>query len=392
MGVQLESEVSQLEAKVTDLEDDTFVGNAIVLPLESTTNIRPTSGGINTGVSGYTRLAKVRAGQSFTINFTIESGKYLRYGYTAQYPTNGMAVSGYGEKNSTVHQATTTAPIDGYLVMECGSDFIAISVTMDNTDTIGRKVYELENNVQFLDEDTYRDVTRNGNLLSGVVYSFTVGNAPTEGTSAYYNAVKASGLVRGDTIKIRARAGSSYPTWAKLLNGVVVWASAALVDVDETVYCDGSFDEIITNSYNSYVANPYCTITHKATAFEVGAVRELRILAVGNSFSEDSIGYIPGIVKKVCPNLRLTIGIAYMGGSPLAQHYAYFSGNDVTLGNYTYKTENGQYKRINNNTQETEFSGLYTFYKSVDGGAWTSASFTVQQFLDNEDWDIITFQ
>lgn len=142
---RLKDELSQLELKVDELEDDIFVGNAIYLPLSSTTNIRPGSNGIiTTQYSGYTRLATVRAGQSLTINFTIESGKYLRYGYTAQYPTNGMAVVGYGEKNSTVHQATTTAPIDGYLVMECGSDFTAISVTMDNTDTIGRKVYELE--------------------------------------------------------------------------------------------------------------------------------------------------------------------------------------------------------------------------------------------------------
>ena len=81
-----------------------------------------------------------------------------------------------------------------------------------------------------------------------------------------------------------------------------------------------------------------------------------------------------------------------MGGSNLAQHLAYFSGNDVTLDGKTYKTVNGQYQRIEASSGTVEFTGLYTFYKSVDGGAWTSQSLTVQQFLDEEKWDIITFQ
>lgn len=236
--------------------------------------------------------------------------------------------------------------------------------------------------------DGTESVVRNGKVLSETAFALTVGSAPTSESNASYNAVRAYDLRENDVIHIKARSGSSYLTWAKLLNGTVTWVCGSYVSIDEDIVCDGTFDEIITNSYNSYVANPYITVTRTEGLTEL--TRTLKVLVIGNSFSEDSTGYIPGIVRKLFPTLRLTIGVAYMGGSPLAQHYAYFSGQDVTLDSFTYKTENGVYKRINNGIEE--FSGLYTLYKSVNGAAWTTTSETVQQFLENEEWDVITFQ
>ena len=398
-------ELDELEAEVDDIRNEIAPNGIKTYDLTLLRDLRVSNQGsgnikITSQTNGYLYYAKVKSGAVVSIAFSIPSGEYYRRGFTTSIPALNVTGVGYTAKASTAVDDSYTAPSDGYIVVDCASGFNSLSMTSPVAgDTIGKEVAQLQSDLSDVEEDistidgaVYQDVTKNGKVLAGVVYSLSVGNAPTAGTSTWYNAVRADGLGRGDTIHIRARAGSSYPTWAKLLNGVVVWASEALVDVDETITCDGTFDEIITNSYSSYVANPYCTIVHKATAFEIGGQRELRVLAIGNSFSEDSIGYIPGIIKKICPNLKLTIGIAYMGGSPLAQHLAYFTGNTITLDGKTYRTNDGEYQRVDVNSGTVEFSGLYTFYKSVDGDAWTSAQASVQQFLDNEDWDIITFQ
>lgn len=399
------TEVDQLEHEIDNIQDEIAPDGIKTYNLTLLRDLRVSDQGsgnikITTNADGYLYYAKVKSGAVVSIAFSIPSGAYYRRGFTTSVPALNVTGVGYVAKASSAVDDSYTAPSDGYIVVDCASGFNSLSMTSPIAgDTIGKEVAQLQSDLAEVEEDVatidgavYQNVTKNGKVLAGVVYSLSVGNAPTAGTSSWYNAVRASGLGSGDTIHIRARAGSSYPTWAKLLNGVVVWASEALVDVDETITCDGTFDEIITNSYSSYVANPYCTIVHKATAFELGAERELRVLAIGNSFSEDSMGYIPGIVKKICPNLKLTIGIAYMGGSPLAQHLAYFTGNTITLAGKIYRTNDGNYQRVDADSGVVEFSGLYTFYKSVDGDAWTSAQATVQQFLDNEDWDIITFQ
>lgn len=258
---------------------------------------------------------------------------------------------------------------------------------------IGGNVFEQ------LNDALYEPGTKAGSLEKNIAYTLAVGNAPSSSTNNAYNAVRIGGLKSGDQITLKAHSGSSYKTWGKILNNVVVWASNAAVAIDTTIVCDGTFDEIITNSYNddAYERNPYISVAYQATAFDAlekakeDGRRTLRILAVGNSFTQDSFAYLPAL-KDISHNIKLVLGIGYIGGSPIAQHCAYFTGVEKQSGGMTYKTVNGIYKAIVTATQEESWSGLYAFHKSVDGGAWESKSVNVQQMLDDEEWDIITFQ
>lgn len=104
-------------------------------------------------------------------------------------------------------------------------------------------------------------------------------------------------------------------------------------------------------------------------------IQQIKILCFGNSFTQDSMSYVPFMLKNLAPNVKLTLGIAYIGGCPLVQHLANFTGEDQTLNSVVYTQVN------------------YTYYKSINGEAWTSqGSKNVDAMIADEEWDIITFQ
>lgn len=103
--------------------------------------------------------------------------------------------------------------------------------------------------------------------------------------------------------------------------------------------------------------------------------KSIRILCFGNSFTEDSMGYVPSVIKNITPNLDLTIAIAYIGGSPLAQHLANISGEQQQVDSSIYNPMD------------------YILHKSINGSAWvTTPGQNVDAILGSEEWDIITFQ
>lgn len=402
MGKQLEGEISQLGLEVEDINAELDPNGHRTYTLSLLRDLRVSDQGsgnmkITSNTNGYLYYAKVKSGAVINIAFSIASGAYYRRGFTTSLPALNVTGVGYTAKASSAVDDTYTAPSDGYIVVDCASGFNSLSMSsVISGDTIGKTVYSDNQKIEQLEADTYQQVTRSGDIIVGTAYTLTVGNAPSANSSSSYKAVIADNLKEGDQIAMVAKAGSSYASWAKLLNGVVVWASAAALAVDTTVVCDGTFDCIITNSYSSYVANPTITVTREESPREYTdrkIKKAIRILTIGNSFTEDSFSYLPSILKGLCPDIELTISIAYIGGSPVAQHYAYFSGQDVTLDGKKYTTESGQYKRINVSTSEVEWSGLYTVYTSINGGSWNAGeSMTVQQMLDKAEWDIITFQ
>ena len=116
-----------------------------------------------------------------------------------------------------------------------------------------------------------------------------------------------------------------------------------------------------------------------------GETRSVKILCYGNSFTQDSMSYVPTILKQVCPQLDFVIAIAFIGGCPLAQHYANFSGQSQTVPKAGgAEGETTTYNPTN-----------YTYYKfaSDDEYGWrTVGSKSAIQVLNDEDWDIVTFQ
>lgn len=102
--------------------------------------------------------------------------------------------------------------------------------------------------------------------------------------------------------------------------------------------------------------------------------KSLKILCFGNSFTQDSMSYVPSIMRNVAPNIDLTIGMAVIGGCPLIQHLANFTKTSLSLDGTTYSPIN------------------YSYQKSMGGGAWTAVSADVDTMLADEKWDIVTFQ
>ncbi len=90
---------------------------------------------------------------------------------------------------------------------------------------------------------------------------------------------------------------------------------------------------------------------------------ELKILAIGNSFSDDAMEYVYQVAKDAGIE-KITLGNMYIGGCSLATHLSNAKGDK---GAYTYRT----------NTN----------------GTWTSKnSVSIKTAVESDDWDFITFQ
>ena len=145
---------------------------------------------------------------------------------------------------------------------------------------------------------------------------------------------------------------------------------------------------------------PVKPLADKVEALADNSTITVKLLCVGSSFTQDEFSYLPFILNSIAPNVKLTIGIAYIGGSPLPQHCAYLTHadsehrieSDVTA----YWVEDGvskPYKKLHiDNSELTEYAG-YILYKSVDAEPWSSVgSMLIEDVLTNEDWDIVTYQ
>lgn len=120
--------------------------------------------------------------------------------------------------------------------------------------------------------------------------------------------------------------------------------------------------------------------------------KPIKILCFGNSFTLDCMSYVPFIVKNIAPEVELTLALAYIGGSTLAQHTSYITGETLESDNTVYYVDNGVYKKRSSNGEVTTYAG-YVFYKSVDGEPWVATTgVNVEAVLASENWDIITYQ
>lgn len=104
------------------------------------------------------------------------------------------------------------------------------------------------------------------------------------------------------------------------------------------------------------------------TAKEINdSKKTLKILSVGNSFSEDAFNYAPWILKNICPEIDLTFGTLYRGGSTLAQHYSSFLNNTNDYSFRKWQSNNNDWETIKSSANDLDALG-------------------------NEKWDIILFQ
>lgn len=62
-------------------------------------------------------------------------------------------------------------------------------------------------------------------------------------------------------------------------------------------------------------------------AWKVNENREISILFVGNSLTQDGIAYLPYMLKTYYPEIKFKLYMWYNGGKTLAEQYAYFTNN-----------------------------------------------------------------
>lgn len=102
-------------------------------------------------------------------------------------------------------------------------------------------------------------------------------------------------------------------------------------------------------------------ITTAPPAVEVP--KSLKILAIGNSFSTDSMQYLCQLLKAAGVE-KVVLGNLYYGGCTLAQHLAYAKAD----------------------------SGSYTYYKTTSGAWSNTKNAKMSTALTDEEWDYISFQ
>ena len=89
--------------------------------------------------------------------------------------------------------------------------------------------------------------------------------------------------------------------------------------------------------------------------------KSLKILAIGNSFSTDSMQYLYQIAKNAGVE-EIVLGNLYYGGCSLDEHYAYGT-NDITS---------------------------YTYYKNTTGTWGSTKNYKMSDAVKDEDWDYIS--
>jgi hypothetical protein len=112
---------------------------------------------------------------------------------------------------------------------------------------------------------------------------------------------------------------------------------------------------------------PKLYLANDITATTSTAKQKIKILHVGNSFTLNSVPYVPYIIKNLAKSeIDLTIGTTYYSGCTIDKYVTYLNDDSAVL----------------------------RYDKNVSfAGNWTRTSnLTLKQILADEDWDIITFQ
>jgi hypothetical protein len=104
------------------------------------------------------------------------------------------------------------------------------------------------------------------------------------------------------------------------------------------------------------------TVTQRLNAIAKNTPKTVKILSIGNSFSEDAQTMLYDIAKSA--GIELVLGNLYMGGQSLQGHWAQVTGN---------------------------LSG-YSYQKRSSTGRKDTANTSMKTGIQDEAWDIITFQ
>lgn len=105
--------------------------------------------------------------------------------------------------------------------------------------------------------------------------------------------------------------------------------------------------------------------------------QSLNILFIGNSYTANSVSYVPFILKNACPNLKFRIGVLFLDGGKLSQHLANILNEDVV-------NEDGE------TSSPVNYNNYSYITDEMDSWVRNSANITIFSGLDDTKWDIVS--
>lgn len=343
---------------------------------------------------GYVRYKQVTSGEIYRVNYKDVGTdpnvtRYLGIFMFEDVPTVGSTPTDklYYNRPLTVNTEFSVnhlyIPRNGYLCIfyQSGSEH-NVSLSLNQGIDLKGKIAEDEQAIAALSADiTERESagvpsvqsgryintsgtnTKNNGANPSAIYTWT----GIDNTKTYYASFKRPNASSSASVALAYYGESGFLGYE--------YKDTKLVDDDGDNITDykctlpSGTNKIIITSYHNIpgALKTDVKISERVTALEsrVDTLEEVKILCFGNSFTQDSMGYVPFILAQY--GIKVTIGIAAIGGGTLSDHASKLASASNTYSSW-FKYEAG-------------------------ASAWPSQqSITVGDIFADEDWDIVTFQ
>lgn len=113
--------------------------------------------------------------------------------------------------------------------------------------------------------------------------------------------------------------------------------------------------------------NVYTARANRELTKDWNEAKHLRVLMIGNSYTNDCSAYAPLIVENISRSVSITLGTTYYSGASIDDYSGWFDNDSAVLTYYKYKSRSGKY-------------------------ATAQTGRTLKQCVADEPWDIIVFQ
>jgi len=191
--------------------------------------------------------------------------------------------------------------------------------------------------------------------ISGIMPYFNTGRFIIQHCDAWGNQIAVS-RINSENITLDA---DGY--------GTATYQHNILCYYSRIVLCDG----VGTNIFNKdkaqiEVGNTATTFENFKGIYKDTGRREIKIFAIGSSYTMDALSYMPALMKNIEPNVDIILGALYLSGSSLPENYENFNNDSPVYMYWKYDYKQGKYLEEVNNV-------------------------TIKYGLDDEKWDIILF-
>lgn len=109
----------------------------------------------------------------------------------------------------------------------------------------------------------------------------------------------------------------------------------------------------------------------------------LRILAIGNSYAQDGLSYLPYVLRELSPNTEVVLGIAFIPACKLELHHQ-------NLRNHAKIYEYDKFDSRPDSIFDAEADTL--LYLQRDSTYTITKNRSLHEIITDEQWDIVTFQ